>query len=185
MKPIFFEKAADFRKWLEKNHDKYTELIVGYYKTNSGKPSMNWPDSVDQALSFGWIDGHLKPIDEISYTRRFTPRKTNSIWSNVNIKKAEKLISEGLMHESGLAAYKLRKADKSGVYAFEKPLETLDKKIETEFRFHKKAWEFFDKQAPSYKKTIIHWLMNAKQEKTQKNRLEKIIEISAKGERFR
>lgn len=185
MEPTFFKTAADFRKWLEKNHDKYTELIVGYYKTNSGKPSMNWPDSVDQALSFGWIDGHLKPIDEISYTRRFTPRKTNSIWSNVNIKKVEKLISEGLMHESGMTVYNLRKPEKTGVYGFEKPLQELDVKLEKAFKSNKKAWEFFDKQAPSYKKIIFHWLMDAKQEKTQLSRLEKTIQASSEGKKLR
>ncbi|OYU81238.1 MAG: bacteriocin-protection protein [Flavobacterium sp. BFFFF1] len=185
MKPKFFKTAADFRKWLEENHDKYSELIVGYYKTGSGKPSMNWPDSVDQALSFGWIDGHLKPIDAISYTRRFTPRKPNSIWSNVNIKKAEKLIQGGLMHESGMEVYRLRKEDKSGIYAFEKPLEVLDKEIEKQFKVHKKAWDFFEKQAPSYKKVIIHWLMHAKQEKTQHTRLEKLILACEEGKRIR
>ncbi|AWA30530.1 bacteriocin-protection protein [Flavobacterium magnum] len=185
MRPLFFEKASDFRKWLEENHDKCTEAIVLFYKTGSGKPSMNWPDSVDQALSFGWIDGHLKPVDEQSYTRRFTPRKANSIWSNVNIRKVEKLISEGLMHEAGMAAYNLRKPGKIGIYGFEKPLQQLDETLENGFKANQKAWEFFEKQAPSYKKAIIHWLMAGKQEKTRLARLEKIISASAEGKKLR
>lgn len=184
MTPTFFAKQYDFRKWLEKNHAKKTELLVGFYKVGSGKPSMTWPQSVDEALCFGWIDGVRKRIDDDSYTIRFTPRKPTSIWSAVNIKKIEELTKSGLMRPAGLEAFENRTENKSKIYAYENEPEKLSPAFEKKFKADKKAWDFFTAQAPSYQKTVIHWIMRAKQETTKISRLEKTIAESAKQKRL-
>jgi len=180
MAPIFFNDQKEFRKWLEKNHSKESELSVGYYKVGSGKPSMTWSESVDQALCFGWIDGVRKSIDSERYCIRFTPRKPSSIWSSVNLKKVEQLTEKGLMKQSGLEIYNKRKITNAGLYSFEKETSKLSEIFENEFKSHKEAWGFFTNQAPSYQKTILHWIMSAKQEKTQQSRLTKTIIASEK-----
>src|SRR5688572_15149318 len=121
MTPIFFSTPSGFRRWLEKNHKKKTELLVGYYKIGSGKPSMTWSESVDEALCFGWIDGVRSSIDELRYQIRFTPRKPNSIWSDINIKKVKELTKKGLMKQAGLDVFNQRKEHKSRIYSYEKP----------------------------------------------------------------
>ena len=178
MKSVFFSSQLEFRKWLSENHKTESELLVGYYKVKSEKPSMTWSQSVDEALCFGWIDGVRKSIDAESYCIRFTPRKSTSIWSAVNIKKMEVLIESGLMQLSGLKSYKLRKESKSKVYAYEKKVVVLSSNYEKIFKSNKIAWDFFSTQAPSYQKKIIHLIMSAKQEKTQVSRLEKAIKES-------
>lgn len=183
MKAIFFATQADFRKWLEKNHDKETELIVGFYKLACQKPSITWSESVDQAICFGWIDGIRRSIDDESYCIRFTPRRSTSNWSAVNIKKVEALTKAGLMQPAGVKAYRLRKASKSEIYSHEKEPVLLESNYEKQFRENRLAWEFFTKQAASYKKTIIAWIMSAKQEKTRQARLEKAIKGSEQQKR--
>ncbi|MGQ0540260.1 MAG: YdeI/OmpD-associated family protein [Blastocatellia bacterium] len=184
MTPTFFAKQSDFRKWLDKNHAKKAELLVGFYKVGSGKASMTWPQSVDEALCFGWIDGVRKRIDEDSYTIRFTPRKTTSIWSAVNIKKVAELTNLGLMQAAGLEAFKKRTENKSRIYAYENEPAKLSPAFEKKFKADKIAWNFFTAQAPSYQKTIVHWIMRAKQESTQTSRLDKAIAESAKQKRL-
>lgn len=184
MTATFFATQDQFRQWLAKNHQKETELIVGYYKVRSGKPSMTWSESVDQALCFGWIDGIRKSIDEESYCIRFTPRKPTSIWSTINIRKVEELSKAGLMTADGQKAFKLRTESKSNMYAHEIVPFKLDATYENQFKMNKKAWEFFMKQAPSYKKVMIYWIMGAKQVKTQCSRLEKVIKISEDQKRM-
>jgi uncharacterized protein YdeI (YjbR/CyaY-like superfamily) len=184
MKAKFFSNQNEFRNWLEKHHKKESELLVGFYKVNSGKPSISWSQSVDEALCFGWIDSVRKSIDEESYSIRFTPRKKTSIWSAVNIKKVEELIEAGLMTEMGLQAFHYREDSKSKIYSHENPL-SLDDTYEKMFSKHKIAWDFFTKQPPSYKKGIIHWIMSAKQEKTQLSRLEKAINESKQEKRIK
>lgn len=184
MEPTFFKTPADFRAWLQKHYKTETELLVGFYKKDSGIPSITWPESVDQALCFGWIDGVRKNRDEQSYTIRFTPRKPTSIWSSINIAKVEKLKEEGLMMPEGLAAYELRKEHKSSIYSYEKEATPLTKEYEAIFKKNKKAWTFFDAQPPGYKKQMIHRIMDAKQEKTQLSRLEKLIAESGEGRRI-
>lgn len=179
MKATFFKNPAEFRKWLTKNHNTCTELIVGYYKVGSGKPSINWSQSVDEALCFGWIDGIRRSIDNESYCIRFTPRRNNSIWSAVNIKKVAELTKLGLMKPGGLQAFSLRKENKSQIYSYDKAPATLDKAYEKTFRKNRAAWKFFTEQSPSYKKTVIHWIMSAKQEKTRLSRLKKAIKSTA------
>lgn len=184
MNPIFFAKQEDFRAWLVKNHKKETELLVGFYKVRSKKPTMTWPQSVDQALCFGWIDGVRKSIDHESYTIRFTPRKSTSIWSAINIKKIEELTTAGLITTAGQKAFELRKEEKSRVYSHEKSPVELDSKYENHFKNNKLAWKFFDAQAPSYKRVMKHWIMSAKQEKTRLTRLEKTIAMSTQQKRM-
>ena len=174
-KITFFSNSKEFRKWLQKNHKKEKELIVGFHKVNSDKPSITWSESVDQALCFGWIDGVRKSIDIESYSIRFTPRKSTSIWSAVNIKKVEGLTSAGLMTSEGQKAFSLRTEKKSKIYSYEKEAVTLDSKYENLFKKNKVAWDFFTNQAPSYKKVMAHWIMNAKQEATRILRLNKTI----------
>jgi uncharacterized protein YdeI (YjbR/CyaY-like superfamily) len=179
----FFESQDEFRKWLKSHHEKETELIVGFYKVDSGKPSMNWSQSVDQALCFGWIDGIRKSIDKESYSIRFTPRRSTSNWSAININKIEELTKAGLMKPAGLKAFSLKKENKSVNYAHENGTVFLDSNYEKQFRENKIAWDFFKKQAPSYQKAIIRWIMSAIQEKTRQSRLEKTIKESRKQKR--
>lgn len=163
MTATFFATQAEFRKWLEKHHKKEKELIVGYYKVDSGKPSITWSQSVDQALCFGWIDGVRKSIDKESYSIRFTPRRSTSIWSAININKVEELTKAGLMTPDGEKAFSLLKENKSKIYSHENEPGILETNYEKQFIKNKLAWNFFMKQAPSYKKVITHWIMSAKQ----------------------
>lgn len=183
MTPIFFSNQQEFRKWLAKNHKKETELIVGYYKVNSGKPNMTWSQSVDQAICFGWIDGIRRSIDGERYCIRFTPRKPTSKWSDVNIKKVTELIKQGLMQPEGLEIFMKRRVEGSKLYSFENAGKQLAQNLEKKFKGNKAAWSFFIEQTPSYKKTMMHWIMSAKQEKTQLSRLEKLIKESENQKR--
>jgi uncharacterized protein YdeI (YjbR/CyaY-like superfamily) len=178
MKPVFFTRQSQFRKWMEKNHNKESELWVGFYKKDSGKDSITWPQSVDEALCFGWIDGIRKSIDSISYMIRFTPRKSTSIWSSINIKRAKELSELGLMDPAGIAVFKNRDEKKSNQYSFEQKSVKLDEEFEKKFRANKKAWNHFQSMAPSYKKTATWWVMSAKQEETRLRRLNILIKDS-------
>jgi len=185
MKPTFFATETDFREWLDKNHATEPELLVGFYKTGSGKASITWPQSVNQALCYGWIDGVRKSLNEYSYTIRFTPRRPTSIWSAVNIKKMEELQQQGLMKSEGLAAFEKRKESKSKIYSHEQSEKAqLSAELEAEFKDNALAWEFFMKQAPSYRQMVIHLIMTAKQEKTIRSRFDKLVTASAAGKRL-
>ena len=184
MNATFFPTQEKFREWLDKHHQIETELLVGFYKVNSKKPSISWSESVDQALCFGWIDGVRKSIDGESYTIRFTPRKKTSIWSAINIKKIEILTKAGLMKETGIKAFEFRSEERSKIYSHENEAYVLDPELEKQFKANKTAWEYFNNQAPSYKKVIIHVIMSAKQEKTRIARLEKAIKFSAEQKRM-
>jgi uncharacterized protein YdeI (YjbR/CyaY-like superfamily) len=175
MDPVYFHDQYEFREWLEKNHDKETEIIAGYYKAGTRKPSMTWSESVDQAICFGWIDGIRRSVDSERYTIRFTPRKPTSNWSAINIRKVDELRKKKLMKQPGLDAFNKRKASEPGLYSFEKKIIKLDDDLERIFMTNKTAWDFFVKQAPSYKKTRTHWIMSAKQEPTKIARLNKLI----------
>ena len=179
--PTFFATQSDFRKWLQKNHDRETELLVGFYKVGSGKPSITWPESVDEALCFGWIDGVRKNINKDSYQIRFTHRKSTSIWSAINIKKIEELTKQGLMHPAGLASFEKRTESRSEIYSYEKEAAELTPNFKTLFKANKKAWDYFQALAPSYKKVSTHWVMSAKQEATRLKRLNQLISDSAAG----
>lgn len=181
VKPTFFPTPADFRNWLAKNHAKTTELVVGFHKKGSGKPSITWPESVEEALCYGWIDGIRRSYDEDSYTIRFTPRKPTSTWSAINIKLVEKLIAEKRMRTPGLKAFQMRKAEKSAVYSYENRAQTLDPAMERIFKKSKTAWEYFEAQPPWYRRTCVHWVTSAKKEETRAKRLATLISDSAAG----
>lgn len=185
IKPSFFATQEDFRKWLLKNHQTATELIVGFYKVDSGKPSMSWSQSVDQAICFGWIDGVRKTIDKESYLIRFTPRKPTSTWSAVNIKKVEELTKKGLMQPNGILAFEKRKEHKSKIYAYEKKAVKLSAGFEKKFKANKKAWAFFQSLPPSYHRSAIDWVMSAKQEATSIKRLSELINDSEAGRKIK
>jgi uncharacterized protein YdeI (YjbR/CyaY-like superfamily) len=148
MKPTFFKTQAGFRRWLEKHHESSKELLVGFYKKGSGRPSINWPESVDEALCFGWIDGVRKRIDDVSYTIRFTPRRPASIWSAVNIKRVHELIDQGLVRPAGLKAFEARKEYRSGIYSYEQRSEKFPDAYAKPFKKNKEAWAFFQAQPP-------------------------------------
>ncbi|TDG00235.1 YdeI/OmpD-associated family protein [Paenibacillus piri] len=182
MNPLFFTEPSEFRAWLEAHHDQAAEQWVGYYKKGSGKPSVTWPESVDEALCFGWIDGLRKSIDESSYMIRFTPRKPGSIWSAVNIERVKELTGLGLMRPEGLRAFEGRKQNKSAIYAHEqKGAAELDEAYERQFRANPKAWAFFQTQAAWYRKTAIWKIVSAKKEETKLRRLAELIEYSEQG----
>jgi uncharacterized protein YdeI (YjbR/CyaY-like superfamily) len=184
MEPKFFTTPPRFRQWLEKNHDRANELLVGFHKKDSGKKSITYAEALDEALCFGWIDGVRKNLNETSYTIRFTPRKPKSIWSLVNVNHVERLKKEGRMAEPGLKAYALRDPKRTGIYAFENRPKEFSPAYEKKFRANKAAWEFFHTIPPSLRNTYIFWVMGAKKEETQLRRLELLIDSSAKGVRY-
>ena len=184
MKPEFFQTPADFGTWLEKNHATATELWVGFYKKDSGKPSITWPESVDQALCFGWIDGIRKGVDEISYQIRFTPRRRGSIWSAINIKRAKELVRQKQMRPTGLKAFAARIENKSGIYSYEQRSTELKRPYAKLLKKNKTALNFFGKQPPSCRKMIGWGIISAKKEETRMARLAKLISESAKGKRL-
>lgn len=184
MTPTFFKKQSNFRRWLEKHHDSSKELLVGFYKKSSGRPSIIWPESVDEALCFGWIDGIRRSIDDISYTIRFTPRKPISTWSAVNIKRAQELIEQGLMRDAGLKAFQARRENRSGIYSYEQRTEKLPDVYERQFKKNKTAWAFFEAQPPGYRKIVGWWIVSAKKEETRLSRLAKLIDESSQGRRM-
>jgi uncharacterized protein YdeI (YjbR/CyaY-like superfamily) len=183
MPPVFFPTPATFRRWLEQHHDNERELWVGLYKKSTGKPSITWPELVDQLLCFGWIDGVRKSLGEESYVIRVTPRKAVGNWSAVNVKRAKELKKLGLMHASGAKVFDLRDVKKTNRYSFEREQVKLDAAMEKRFRANRNAWEFFKAQPPSYRKTILWWIMSAKQEVTREKRFGILVAASERETR--
>jgi uncharacterized protein YdeI (YjbR/CyaY-like superfamily) len=183
--PVFFDHAEDFRAWLAAHAHEATELLVGFHKVGTGKPCMSWSGSVDQALCYGWIDGVRKRVDEATYTIRFTPRKTGSIWSAVNIDKVAKLREQGLMTPAGEAAFAQRSEDRSRVYSHERetPAELSPEDL-ARFRRHEAAWAFFEACPPGARKRMLHVVTSAKKPETRAARLDRLIEACAKGRRL-
>ncbi len=185
MNPIFFKKQSDLRMWFKKNAGTATMLLVAYYRVSTGKPSITWSQSVDEALCFGWIDSVRNSIDGESYSIRFTPRKPKSIWSAVNIKKVEELKKRGLMTPKGLALFESKDENKLRTYSFERSQIELSQEFEKKFKANKKAWEFFQQMQPSYKKPAINWVVSAKQEVTKLSRLTTLINDSEAGRKIK
>ncbi len=183
MRPTFFAAPADLRAWFEENHAAADELWVGFHRTATGLPSVTWSEAVDQALCFGWVDGVRKGVDERSYKIRFTRRKARSTWSAVNIAKVGALTEAGLMRPEGVAAYERRTADNSGVYSHEQTDIELGAEREAVFRAAPGAWEFFEAQPPSYRRSLTWWVISAKRPETRERRLAKLIEDCAAGRR--
>jgi uncharacterized protein YdeI (YjbR/CyaY-like superfamily) len=179
--PNFFASSTEWRAWLEKHHASTQELWVGFFKRDSGRPSITWPESVDGALCFGWIDGVRKSIDAVSYKIRFTPRKRRSVWSAINIRRVNELSKLGLMHSAGLAAFEKRDADRSAIYAYEqRKTAKLPPAFEKKFRGNSEAWKFFKSQPPWYQRTATYWVISAKQEATRSKRLATLIDCSGR-----
>jgi uncharacterized protein YdeI (YjbR/CyaY-like superfamily) len=182
MEPTFFATPAEFRAWLERHHDSVSELLVGFHKKGSGRPSITWPEAVDQALCFGWIDGVRRRIDEDSYTIRFTPRKPSSTWSAVNVKRMKELIEQGLVAPAGLAAFERRSDDRTAIYAYEqRHTAQLEPDQEQRLRANEDAYSYFESQPPFYRRAAIHWVTSAKKPETRERRLTQLIECSAEG----
>lgn len=182
MKPTFFATASELRSWLEDNHATASELLVGFYKRGSGKASITWPELVDEALCFGWIDSVRQGIDEVSYSNRLTPRTQRSTWSAINIARAEELIVLGRMRPAGLKAFERRTDDRSAIYSYEQRTKArLDPAAERSFRANKKAWAFFQAQPPSYRRAATWWVISAKREETRQKRLATLVRDSQNG----
>ena len=181
--PTFFPTEADFRRWLEANHATAHELLVGFWKKGRGKPSIDWPQARDQALCFGWIDGHRKSLGEDAYTIRFTPRRKSSIWSKVNVDRYEALKAAGLMTPAGERAYEENK-HKTGVYSYEKPLASLTAEEERLFRENEAAWADWEKRPPGYRRSALGWIAGAKRPETRAKRLGELIAVSSAGQRL-
>jgi uncharacterized protein YdeI (YjbR/CyaY-like superfamily) len=178
-KPTFFPSPSDFRTWFEAYHDKFHELFVGFHKKSSGKPSITWPESVQVALCFGWIDGVRKSIDETSYMIRFTPRKPTNTWSSINIRFVQELTKKGLMHPTGLKALASRDEKRSAVYSYEQRKSArLTREQAKRFRADKAAWEYFRSQPPWYQRVCTYWVITAKREEIKLKRLSTLIEHS-------
>ena len=182
MEPIFFDSPLAFRRWLKRHHRTARELWVGFHKKHTGRPTLTWPESVDEALCVGWIDGLRKRVDDDRYMIRFTPRRRGSIWSSVNRRRAEALIAEGRMQAAGLAAWQAREATGTRRYSFEQPHEPrFAPADEAAFKRHRQAWAFFAAQPPGVRKTLTWWVISAKREETRARRLALLIERSAAG----
>ncbi|MCW5808922.1 MAG: YdeI/OmpD-associated family protein [Deltaproteobacteria bacterium] len=185
-KARFFADGAAFRAWLAAHHATATELLVGYYKKGTGVPSMTWPESVDQALCYGWIDGVRRSAGDDAYTIRFTPRKARSIWSAKNVARIAELEAAGLLAPAGAAALALRTPERTGVYSFERAAAAvLSPAQEARLRANAKAAAFWDAQPPGYRATATHWVISAKQEATRARRLATLIADAAKGLRIK
>jgi uncharacterized protein YdeI (YjbR/CyaY-like superfamily) len=181
--PHFFRTSAELRAWLRRNHASADELLVGLHKKGTGEPSITWSELVDEVLCFGWIDGVRKSIDARSYTIRITPRRKGSIWSAVNLRRAQELIGAGVMEPAGIAAFEARDEEKTRLYSYEREQASLGGELEARFRANARAWAFFQSQPPSYRKNIVHWVVSAKREETRLRRLETLIQDSENGVR--
>jgi uncharacterized protein YdeI (YjbR/CyaY-like superfamily) len=183
-KPRFFATAEGFRRWLERNHDRAEELWVGLHRKASGKRSITWPEAVDEALCFGWIDGIRKRIDDTSYMNRFTPRKPTSSWSAKNVRRVRELIDEGRMTPAGRRAFEARTTSRTGIYSYEQRPQDLPAKYARPFRAKARAWKAWRAMPPSYRKAATWWVISAKREDTRERRLATLIETTARGERI-
>ena len=184
MEIVHFSSQQEFRKWLAKNHAIANELFVGFYKKSCAKEGATYSEVLDEALCFGWIDGVRRSVNSESYMIRFTPRSPKSIWSLVNVRRAQALANAGKMAEAGRKAFAARQAHRTGIYSFEQKRPGLAPKYKRLFRANPRAWEFFAKQAPWYQRTAGFWVSSAKQEETRLRRLARLIEDSGNGRRL-
>lgn len=180
-----FTTPEAFRAWLAEHHGEEDVLWVGYWKKASGRPSLTWPESVEQALCFGWIDGLRRSIDDERYAIRFTPRRAGSTWSARNLETYAALEARGLIEPAGRSAYEGRDPEKTGVYSFERESVELSAAFRARFRANEAAWAFFQSQPPSYRTPATWWVMSAKREETRERRLATLIEDSSAGQRIR
>jgi uncharacterized protein YdeI (YjbR/CyaY-like superfamily) len=179
-----FANAGTFRKWLARNHNKAAELWVLFYKKDSGRGGITYPEALDEALCFGWIDGVRKRVDDLSYTIRFTPRTRRSVWSAVNIRRVRELMKAGRMDDAGSEAFRERDPARSERYSYEQENPTMDPALVRRFKANRTAWTFFEAQPPSYRRTVTWWIVSAKKDETRCKRLDTLIAQSEKGERI-
>jgi uncharacterized protein YdeI (YjbR/CyaY-like superfamily) len=184
--PKFFKSAQAFSSWFQANAATADELLVGFYKVGSGQPSMTWPEAVDEALCYGWIDGVRRRVDDAAYSVRFTPRRRSSIWSAVNIAKYQALQAQGSITPAGAQAFVHRKADKSVIYAYEQA-HTAELLAQEQAAFQRDgaAWTYFEATPPGYRKVMLHWVTTAKKPETRVARLAKLVEACSAGMRLR
>src|SRR5438105_8277536 len=183
--PIFFTKPVVFRAWLEKHHQTKRERWVGFHRKASGRPSITWPEAVDEALCYGWIDGLRKAIDAESYKIRFTPRRLTSNWSAINIRRMKELMRERRVRPGGIKAFQKRVPERSGIYSYEnRKSATLSAGGKKRFRADLVASKFFQRQPASYRQIAIWWVISAKRPQTQEDRLRKLIALSKGGRRL-
>ena len=176
-----FPAAPEFRAWLDAHHNSASELFVGYYRAGSGKAAMTYPESVDEALCYGWIDGITFKIDEEVRATRFTPRRRGSNWSAVNIAKIAELTTAGRMHPAGIRAFDERDRRKDAIYSYERQPQDLPPEAEARLRANPAAWTYWEGRSPSYRRAVTYWVTNAKQEGTRERRLAALIADSAQG----
>jgi len=183
--PLCFGSPQEWRHWLETHAGTASEVLVGFHKRTTDRPSLTWPQSVEEALCFGWIDGVRRRVDDETYTIRFTPRRKASIWSRINVAKVQQLTAQGRMRPAGMAVYEGRRHEKTGLYAFERerPAELAPAEVR-EFKRHRLAWKYFESSAPSYRKVITHWVVSAKRPATRARRLEQLIQACAEQRRI-
>lgn len=182
--PVFFRTPAAFRAWLKKNHARETELWMGYWKKASGKGGLTYRDALDEALCFGWIDGLVKSVDADSYKQRWTPRKKDSHWSLVNVRRFGELDAEGRVAPPGRAAFERKTPERTGKASFESPPREFTPEQEKKLRANRAAWQFFESMPAGYKRTVKFWVTQAKQEVTRERRLNLLIAHAARGERL-
>jgi uncharacterized protein YdeI (YjbR/CyaY-like superfamily) len=183
MEPVFFAVADEFRAWLEAHHQTEFELWVGFFKRGTGRPSMTWAESVDEALCFGWIDAVRKSIDNERYAIRFTRRRPGGVWSNVNVARVAVLVESGRMQSAGLEAFAARREARSGIYSYEQDaFPELSSEHEQRFRADAAAWQFFQTQAMWYRRAALWGIVSAKRDETKERRLVELIDCSARGE---
>ena len=182
--PRRFASRAAFRQWLARNHGKAAEIWVAFYRKSSGKGGLTYDQAVEEALCFGWIDGLKKTHDAASFRQRFTPRRPRSIWSMINIRRAEKLRAAGRMAPPGLATFESRDPGRTGLYSFENRERELDAAGKRAFRADAGAWKFFNAQPPGYRRIASFWVMSAKRDETRERRLTQLISDSGRGERI-
>ena len=181
MDVIFFKSSSEFRKWLSVHHAKEKEAWLGFYNKGASKTGITYKESVDEALCYGWIDGHIRKVDAESHTRRFTPRKARSNWSLVNVKRVEELTREGRMAQPGLDEFAKYDPATKKFYSFEQAPHELSAEETKAIKANKAAWAFFDKKAPGYKRIAAYWIHTAKREETRARRLQVLIECSERG----
>lgn len=185
MKPRFFKSVEAFGRWLAKSHATSTELHVGLYKKHAAHRGMTYPEAVEEALCWGWIDGVMRRLDEDAVVQRFTPRQAKSTWSLVNVAKVKGLLAAGRMQLPGLRAFQAREASRTGIYSFEKTEVRFTPAQSRVLKGAVKAWAWFTSQAASYQHAATHWVTSAKKEETRARRLAQLIEHSAEGKKLR
>jgi uncharacterized protein YdeI (YjbR/CyaY-like superfamily) len=184
MEPIYFRSGSEFRDWLQTHHASAREVLIGFFSKSAQQRGLTYAEALDEALCFGWIDGLVRRVDANRHTRRFTPRKSASIWSNINVNHVERLIREGRMQPPGIAAFQRRSKAKTGVYSFENKPQEFPSVYARRFRANRAAWKFWLAQPPGYRRTVIWWVVSAKQEVTRERRFDRLVAECAAGRRL-